>query len=92
MKFRLNVFRPKNKKEEDKVMEELNKWGAQMYAEAYAHYSALAKSEGDKVFTIFDDWWHGKSVCTDEYKSNYTEEEHRTASSIILTAVSNGFG
>jgi lysophospholipase L1-like esterase len=88
----IKLFETKNKKEYNKVMDELNKWGAAMYDNAYKYYSNMAKGENENVFKIFDDWWHGKCVSTKEYMSNYTEKDNRTAGDIILTAISNGFG
>lgn len=77
---------------DDKTMAKLNAWGAQVYGEAYERYSKMAKEENENVFKIFDDWWHGKCVTTEEYMSNFSEEDNYTAGSIILTAVSSGFG
>jgi lysophospholipase L1-like esterase len=90
----IKIFETKNNKEFDKVMDELNKWGAKMFENAYNHYSKMAKEENENVFQIFDDWWHGKCVTTQEYKSKYdfSEDDHNRAGSVILTAISNGFG
>lgn len=88
----IKIFKPKNKKEHNAVLNHLNEWGGAVYASAYNEFSNMAKNESENVFKIFDDWWHGKSVCTEEYKANYTAEEHKIASSIILTAISSGFG
>jgi hypothetical protein len=77
---------------DDKVMDELNKWGAKVYDDAYSHYLKMAEEENENVAKIFDDWWHGKCVSTEKYKNNYSDSDHRRASDIILTAISNGFG
>lgn len=73
-------------------MDELNKWGAKAYGDAYEHHLEWAKNEGENVAKIFDDWWHGKCVTTEEYAANFTEWENRRAGDIILTAISRGFG
>ncbi|MFS1518584.1 hypothetical protein V1503_19285 [Bacillus sp. SCS-151] len=82
----------RKKKLDDKTMKTLNEWGAKVYGEAYEHYLKMAKEENENVAIIFDDWWHGKSVCATEYKENFSEEENKRAGEIILTAVSHGFG
>lgn len=80
------------KKIDDTLMNELNKWGAEVYGNAYNHYSNMAKEENENVFKIFDDWWHGKCVTTEEYMSKFTDEDNKRAGDVILTAISNGFG
>jgi lysophospholipase L1-like esterase len=90
--YMLKIFETKNKKEFDKVMESLNEWGAKVYDAAYQEYSQMAKEENENVFKIFDDWWHGKCVTTDEYMSQYSQQDNKRAGDVILTAISSGFG
>lgn len=73
-------------------MKELNEWGAKVYGEAYDYYYKMAKDENDNVAQIFHDWWYGQCVSTPEYEANFSKEDRCTAGSIILTAVSAGFG
>ncbi len=80
------------KKIDSKLMDQLNNWGSKVYNNAYEHYSNMAKEENENVFKIFNDWWHGKCVSTEEYMSKFTKEDNRRAGNIILTAISNGFG
>ncbi len=80
------------KKIDDKLMDELNKWGAKVYGDAYRYYSNMAKEDNENVFRIFDDWWHGMCVTTQEYSSQFSEEDNKRAGNVILTAISSGFG
>ncbi|MFJ3388830.1 hypothetical protein [Lysinibacillus sp. NPDC086135] len=41
---------------------------------------------------IFHDWWHGKSVYTDEYRKGIDEKLLYEVDSCILEACSRGFG
>ncbi|AKO91950.1 hypothetical protein BEH_07460 [Priestia filamentosa] len=88
----LKVFKTENKIERDKTMDELNEWGAKVFNDAYKYYSDLARNENENVFKIFDDWWKGKCVSTEEYMSKHTKENNDLAYGIIMTAISNGFG
>ncbi|PAV30292.1 hypothetical protein CIL05_07430 [Virgibacillus profundi] len=88
----LKIFETKNKKEHDNVMEHLNNWASQMYSSEYDRCMKVAKSRNENVVAIFDDWWHGKRVYTDEYRLKYSKDDYDNASGIILETVSNGFG
>lgn len=80
------------KKIDKKVMDKLDAWGAQVYGEAYEYYYNMAKEENENVAKIFHDWWYGKCVTTEEYMSQFSEEDNRVAGNIIMTAISSGFG
>lgn len=88
----IKVTTTNTQKEFDKVMNELNDRASKIYDRAYLHYSEMAKGENENVFMIFDDWWHGKCVSTKEYEEKYSKEDNYTAGSIILSAISMGFG
>lgn len=46
----------------------------------------------DQQKKMFHDWWYGKPVYTDKYKSSMSEEKFKEVSSCILEATSRGFG
>lgn len=85
--IKVGIFKKKN----DAVINHLNEWGRATFNSAYKYYSNMAKSEGENVLKMFDDWWHGK-YNKKEYMARYTEEECEVADSIIFTAISGGFG
>jgi lysophospholipase L1-like esterase len=80
------------KKKDEKTMKDFNEWTAKVYDDAYKYYSKMAKDENEDVFKLFDDWWNGKCVTTEEYKAKYSEKDRREAGGIILDAISKGLG
>ena len=41
---------------------------------------------------IFNDWWEGRSIFTDEYKNKYIKSDWDNAYNLIMDAISNGLG
>jgi hypothetical protein len=76
--------------EKNEWFEDFNKQTAVYYKKIFEEFCSMAKNDIQKH--IFTDWWHGECVSTEKYKSKYSKQDNDEAHSLILHAISMGFG
>jgi hypothetical protein len=86
----LLVYEINNEEEKEILREHLNRWAAEAYEKMFNECISLCANEDQK--TIFTDWWNSQYVSLDEYKKRFSDKDNYDAGSIILHAVSMGFG